>query len=376
MSDQFKDLLNHILSQNPNIPIEQLLTMVERKKQESHGLLSDEGAIRLVAQQFSIPLFSTDGVRDQRIASVQAGLMDASITGEIVSIGELQEFQRSDESLGGVLRIRLADPSGQIACVCWDSVARFVADQGLAAGSRVRLEHGYTKYGRAGEVEFHLGSRSSVQLLSPAVLVPQKQIPGKVSGLSQGSSVDRLRLRIRALQSGRSERAPVQALCEDETGLIVAKFWDESREAALSIGAGKTVTVQNAWVREWNGLFDLNIGKTSTVIPEEFAMDPATPTPIGSLKGGSHLHVVSGKVVERGEVREIETREGRRTRVSNIRIEDDTGRIRVSLWDKHAESVETLRLGDKMTLTGVKLRQSPTGELEASTVFLTLVEKN
>ncbi len=376
MSDQFKDLLNHILSQNPNIPVEQLLSMVERKKQESHGLLSDEGAIRLLAQQFSIPLFPMEGVKDQRIASVQAGLMDASITGEIASLGELQEFQRSDGSVGGVLRIRLADVSGRITCVCWDSIAKFVAEQGLALGSRVRLEHGYTKYGRAGEVEFHLGSRSSVQLLSLAVLVTQKPGPGKVSGLSQGLSVDRLRLRIRALQPGRSEKAPVQALCEDETGLIVAKFWDESKEAALSIGAGKTVTVQNAWVREWNGLFDLNIGKTSTVIPEEFAIDPATSTPIGSLKAGSHLHVVSGKVVERGEVREIETREGRRTRVSSIRVEDDTGRIRVSLWDKHAESVETLRLGDKVTLTGVKLRQSPTGELEASTVFLTLVEKN
>jgi replication factor A1 len=376
MSDQFKDLLNHILSQNPNIPVEQLLNMVERKKQESHGLLSDEGAIRLLAQQFSISLFPTDELKDQRIASVQAGLMDASITGEIISMGGIQEFRRSDESMGGVLRIRLADASGKITCVCWDSIAEFVADQGLGVGSRVRLEHGYTKYGRAGEVEFHLGSRSSVQLLSPPVLVTQKPSPGKVSGLSQGSSVDRLRLRIRALQTGRSEKAPVQALCEDETGLIVAKFWDESKEAALSIGAGKTVTVENAWVRERNGLFDLNIGRTSTVISEEFRIDAAAPTPIGSLKGWSYLCVVSGKVVERGEVREIETREGRRTRVSNIRIEDDTGRIRVSLWDKHAESVDTLRLGDKVTLTGLKLRRSPTGELEASTVFLTLIERN
>lgn len=376
MNDQFKDLLNHILSQNPNIPIERLLNMVERKKQESNGLLSDEGAIRLLAQQFSTSLFPSDELKDQRIASLEAGLMDASITGEIVSIGRIQEFNRSDESIGNVLRIRLADASAQITCVCWDSIAKVVADQGLGLGSKVRLEHGYTKYGRAGEVEYHLGSRSSIQLLS----TPLRETPvpgtGKVSGLTPGSSVDTLKLRIRAVQPGRSEKAPVQALCEDETGLIVAKFWDERKETALSIDAGKTVTVQNASVRERNGLLDLNIDKTSTVISEEFTIDAPTPTPIGSLKRGSYLYSVSGKVVERGEVREIETREGRRTRVSNIRIEDNTGRIRVSLWDKQAESVDTLRLGDKVTLTGVKLRQSPTGDLEASTVFLTLVEKN
>ncbi len=375
MSDSFKDLLNQILSQNPNIPVEQLLSLVERKKQESHGLLSDEGAIRLVAQQFSI-LWPVESVKDQRIASVQAGLMDASITGEIVSLNDMSEFQRSDGSPGRVLRLRLADASGQITCVLWDSIAEFVAGQGLAAGSRVRLEHGYTKYGRAGETEFHMGSRSSIQLLSPASLVPQRTGPVKIVGLNQGSSVDRLRLRIRVLQPGRSEKAPVQALCEDETGLIVAKFWDESKDAALSIGAGKTVIVQNAWVKERNGLFDLNIGKTSSITHEEFAILPPGPVPIGTLKADPFLKIVSGKVAERSDVREIETREGRKTRVSNIRVEDDTGRIRVSLWDKHAESVDTLRLGDKVRLTGVRVRTSPQGELEASTVFLSLVEKN
>ncbi len=375
MSDSFKDVLNKILSQNPNTPVEQLLLLVERKKQESHGLLSDEGAIRLVAQQFSI-LSPVEGVKDQRIASVQAGLMDASITGEVLSVGDLSEFKRSDESVGHVLRLRVADPSGQITCVFWDQIAEFVAGQGLTAGSQIRLEHGYTKYGRGGETEFHLGSRSNIQLLSPGRVARTQLGPVKIAGLVQGSSVERLRVRIRALQLGRSKKAPVQALCEDETGIIVAKFWDESREVAVSIGAGRTVTVQNVSVRERNGLVDLNIGQTSSVLAEDFPVEAPTPVPITGLKADMLLKVVAGKVVERGDVREIETREGRKARVSNIRIEDDTGRIRVSLWDRHAESVETMRLGDMVRLTGVRVRQSPQGELEASTVFLSLIEKN
>jgi len=155
----------------------------------------------------------------------------------------------------------------------------------------------------------------------------------------------------------------------------MVKFWDENKAVALSIEPGRTVTLQVPWVREWNGLVDLNVGRGSSITVEDFALGSTQPVTLGRLKAEPFLKIVSGRLVERSEVREIETREGRKARVSNIRVEDDTGGIRVSLWDKHAESVESLRLGDRIRLTGVKVRASPTGELEGSTVFLTQLEK-
>src|SRR6266516_8194435 len=96
MPASFDDLLNQILSSNPNLGRDQLITMVEQKKQESHGLLSDEGAIRLVAQQLSVSLLSSTGFADQRIASVHAGLNNSTITGQVIMAGEIRGFQRSD----------------------------------------------------------------------------------------------------------------------------------------------------------------------------------------------------------------------------------------------------------------------------------------
>src|SRR3990170_7878864 len=150
MSDSFETILNHILSQNPTLPKEELLSLVERKKQESHGLLSDEGAIRLVAQQMSLSTFPSMEVKDQRISSVQAGLMDASITGEVVSVSEQREFPRSEGATGKVLRTRLVDSSGEITCVLWDAIAEFVAGKGLWAAARGPFGRGATKKGRGG----------------------------------------------------------------------------------------------------------------------------------------------------------------------------------------------------------------------------------
>src|SRR3989441_9061398 len=166
MTEPSENLLNHILAKNPGMPREELLSLIERKKQDSQRLLSDEGATRLLAQQLAGLSGEAVNMSDQRISSVQAGLSDATISGEILSISQLREFQRSDGSVGRLVRVKLKDGSGQITCVLWDSTAEIVEKEQLAIGSRLRLAHGYTRLGLAGEVEFHLGSRSNIEILS------------------------------------------------------------------------------------------------------------------------------------------------------------------------------------------------------------------
>src|ERR1700756_1373883 len=117
MQASFNDLLTRILSTNPTLKRELLVAMIEQKKQESHGLLSDEGAVRLVAQQLSVsPLPSAD-LADQRISSLHAGLNNATVTGQILSSPEMRMFQRSDGTQGKILKMTISDGSGQIACI-------------------------------------------------------------------------------------------------------------------------------------------------------------------------------------------------------------------------------------------------------------------
>jgi len=372
----FDDLLNQILSGNPKIGREELLTMVQRKKEESHGLLSDEGAIRLLAQQLSVLTPPSSDLRDQRISSVHAGLNDSTITGQVVSVSDVHEFQRSDGTTGRVLRMRVGDISGQITGVFWDSLADTVAREALTPGSQVRLLHGYTKFGRAGEVEFHLGSRANIQILRRA----QYQTFGTdnvPAPTPKGGTSNLLRVRLLKLQKSQSDRGPTWALCSNDAGLMIAKFWDNQAQNVLELGEGSLVTIENHWVTERNGLAYVNIGCKATVKKESTDFVPDLPLAnIDSLQAGQSLWSVKGKIAEKSDVREIETKEGRRTRVSNIELEDATGRIRVSLWDAHAQKAESLRTGDTVRLVGVKVRENMNGEKEASTVFLTQLEKS
>src|SRR2546428_12066769 len=219
MTESSENLLNHILAKNPGMPRGELLSLIERKKQESHGLLSDEGALRLLAQQLAGLSGEAVNISDQRISSVQAGLSDATISGEILSMSQLREFQRSDGSVGKLVRVKLKDSSGQITCVLWDSTAEIVEREKLGNGSKLRLAHGYTRLGLAGEVEFHLGSRSNIEVLSrtfptgPALRSAESQENAAVN-----VSPETVRVRIRKLQKSRGENGPAWALCENEQG--------------------------------------------------------------------------------------------------------------------------------------------------------------
>ncbi len=380
MSESFELIVNHILAQNPSLPREQLLSLVEKKKQESHGLLSDEGAIRLVAQQMSLPAFPSQGLGDLRISSVQAGLSDVSIAGEILTINGLSEFQRSNGSPGKVLRLVLGDSSGKISCALWDSIAEHAVEQGLTRGSRVRFGHGYTRYGPGGETQYHLGQSGDIQPLEiRAAPVTVADLPPRtVADLDREGDEPNLggglRVRVRKLVSARTEKGPVQALCEDETGLVIVKFWDEAGGAVMG-REGSVLLIQNARVLERNGLLYVNVGNSSVIGSYDSEVASAKPARIDKLQPSRLLTVLEGRVVERGEVREIETREGRKAKVSNVTVQSGTGKVRMSLWDKHAEFVETVRLGDMVKLTGVRVRKNYLGDIEASTVFLSQTEK-
>jgi len=227
----------------------------------------------------------------------------------------------------------------------------------------------------------HLGNKGKVQLFETSnAKTSDEELPWITIGElaeSPGPTARRLRLLMRRVQGQRTMNGPVTALCEDETGLVIVKFWDDKTAEAARIGEGRRVIIGNPTVAERNGTVYVNVGRNGVLREDDGS--PATSfgtASIAGLKPDPLLHVLSGKIVERSEVREVETREGRRVKVSNIRIEDETGRMRISLWDHHADRAEALRLGDMIKLIGVKVREGFNREVEASSVFLTEIEKS
>lgn len=68
---------------------------------------------------------------------------------------------------------------------------------------------------------------------------------------------------------------------------------------------------------------------------------------ISELKSGSAQGVVSGEITNVEEPRDVLTKYGKKTRVANATLQDDSGSITLSLW---GEDIEKVGAGDKVSI--------------------------
>jgi len=71
-------------------------------------------------------------------------------------------------------------------------------------------------------------------------------------------------------------------------------------------------------------------------------------TKISEIARGMSNIVVSGKVIDISDPRDVNTRYGRK-RVADAVIEDDSGQIKLSLWEGQ---IDTVSVGDKISVSG------------------------
>ena len=69
---------------------------------------------------------------------------------------------------------------------------------------------------------------------------------------------------------------------------------------------------------------------------------------IGEIQRGMSNVSIEGKVVDISETREVNTRYGKKT-VADAMIEDDSGQIKLTLWENQ---IETVRIGDSLAING------------------------
>jgi replication factor A1 len=69
---------------------------------------------------------------------------------------------------------------------------------------------------------------------------------------------------------------------------------------------------------------------------------------IAEIKSGMSNITLKAKVVDKSEVRSVQTRYGRRN-VADVLLEDESGQIKLSLWQDQINKVE---VGDTVSISG------------------------
>jgi len=351
-----EELIEKILTQRKDVTREQVQSLIEEKKRDFEGLLSDQGAARLVAEELLVETEPT-AVPSMRIRDLVAGLNDATLSGKVVSIESSRDFVRQDGSTGRVVNIVLEDETGKVRCAIWDEKADQVTKYGEATGKSITIRHGYTRTGLAGEVELNAGERSEITLTaeagtpSPAPITPIGEIREPVLELSVLGIIHSTP-RIYEFDRNGQKGTVLRTTLTDNTGSIPLVAWNERADELRELKKSDVLRVQGGRLRRDNfGRHEIHLDNMAkaTVLekpPEGFVIPEIRIRKISELKPELPTANFVARVVGVSDSQEVQRKTGEKVAVSRILVGDETGIASVSLWDDKAPLSSKLRVGD------------------------------
>ena len=336
---------------------EEFREAVEQKVEQMEGLADEETAAMILAHELADSEVDT-------VADIDPAMDEVKFLAKVRSIGELRTFER-DDGEGTVVNVEAADETGTVRLAFWDERAEAVTEE-VETGDVLRVK-GRPKEG-------YNGLEVSVDEAEPGDEV-EIDVPvdddGTIESLTLGQSDVNLRGLVLGTDTVRtferddgSEGRVANLTLGDETGRIRVTLWDGKADRAEALDPGTAVEVVDGYVREREGDLELHVGDRGAVeaIDETVEYDPDA-TAIAEAELGETIDI-AGVVRSTDPKRTFDRDDGSEGQVRNVRLQDDTGDMRVALWGPKADM--DVAPGDELLAADVEIQDGWQDDLEAS----------
>jgi len=150
----------------------------------------------------------------------------------------------------------------------------------------------------------------------------------------------------------------------DETGSVRLAFWDQEAQSIEDgqLDVGDVLRVAGRPKDGYNGL-EVSVDKAEPDDEATIDVEPGAGSSIEALTMGQSDVDVRGVVLGTDSIRTFDRDDGSEGRVANLTIGDETGRVRVTLWDDRADRAEEIDPGTAVEIVDGYVRERE-GSLE------------
>jgi replication factor A1 len=390
-----EQVVQRVLVTRRDLTREEVLKRIYDKKRSAEDYLLDDVAARIVAAELGVEVASQEEElfnSEITINSIVSGLNNVTLTARVITVSPVQAFFKRDLTEGKVARLLLADKTGTLRLVLWNDKIGLVEKGEVKQGNIVRVSHGYVREGLDGKLELHMGQKGNVEIQPSGVVesdYPQvDSFLEKIGGLTQKSrnanvlGVVHDVYSVSEFKRKDGTNGKVRRLrLSDETGEIFTVFWNGRVDELGEVQQGMQLRIMNAKVRtQPDGRIELHVENATQVekllgqtIPQTLTVGEVTRK-IAELKEEGGPFTVEATVASAPEVREVTTFQQEKVLLASFDVEDDTDRIRVTLWRKQAEQARTLQAGTRIKLANIYAKKGFSNLLELTSRNPTTIE--
>lgn len=374
----YEEVITKILSIRSDLTKKNIHDLIQKKRNRVGRLLTEEGAAHLVANELGINLSGKTTLKTTiKIKDLIVGTNDVTITVKVESVYPATTFTRKDGVEGQVARLIVSDETGIINITLWDEKAEMVSRGMFSQNQTIRVEHGYIRNNLDGRPALNIGQRGSITILSSdsndikSVVVKRGfkkirdvreddyyvNIVGVVLGVSPITVFTR---------KNKAKGQVMRIRLADETGRIRVVFWDEKADLLKRVKKNSCLRITEGQIRKGlGGVVEVHVGRFSQVIILPDTTREIVPsillTKMARLNPNMSDVDVLGRVVSVGQVREFSRPSGGIGRVGDLFLMDETGTIRLSLWNEKGDLLERISIGDTVLVGGAYTRERLVG---------------
>jgi replication factor A1 len=318
-------------------------------------------------------------IKPINISDITAKMESVTIIGKIVEIRPVNEFERSDGTIGKVCSITVLDTTGNIRITFWDKLVEIAqkfkvneihrfTDVKVSENNQNTIELVYQGYSSANKEEnkelesleytSEFGEAKQLEISEITEESKNYTLICKVIGIDEVKTFDSEKF------TGKLQSLTVR----DNSGSIRVNLWGNSVDKISNLNTNDIIKITNLYTKhnDYSQSLEANTGNFSTIeinpadiekidIEENFILfkDIQSNEPAVSMKV---------KLVEKLEVREITRKDQTTAQVININVVDEAGeRGRVTAWDNDIKNFDDFVEGQDIELKFARAKRDDYG---------------
>ncbi len=358
---------------------------IKEKIDEFGGLLSEEGAALIVANDLGVDLRLERPREFLHIKDLAVGTGDVWLCARVTCVSTVREFQRK-AGTGRVANVEVMDKTGSTRIVLWDDLTNFTKD--LHKGDIVEVRGGYVKEGFREGLEIHISSsrRGEISKLSktdkdlPECKTDYTPIGELVEEMADIDVVGRVNqlYGIREFQKNGGTGKVASLSIIDDTGEIRLCLWNDKAGIAEKLKRGDIIAVEDGYSKMGLNGLELHSGWRGRIVLNPKVQVKELPdierVNVIDLEPGRSCNI-SGSVSEVGERRSFVKNDGSPGQLARFTLQDDTAEIRVILWNEKADEIESLVEGSPVCIDNGFVKEGLEGlEVHVSSLGQVIIE--
>jgi len=352
---KIEDYFN-IIIESTGLTRKEIRGLLEDKKRELKGLISEKGALHIISIELGININSNNIEQfdqSKRVdPKIPLNMRNITLIGRVKEIYRKFSYNKKSGGWGEVGSFLLRSKTQDIRVVLWDNQVDILKNLDFKINKLVKIVNGYGKVGKFNNVEIHIGRQAKVDL-NPGkvdedeypIIKPKMSLIRDINSSLRQVTVDGTIIQKYPPVDYNTKAGIIGQVLSivliDTTGSIKISFWNSMVKKCTHFNVGDIVKITDLNPRlDKIDLKSIELHSTPSsnviILKKHKDIKSQKAEKITDLQDLTNRVIFDGIITSLYDLKTVKTKSGEKVYLLSLIVSDETDGIKVNIWREDA----------------------------------------